>query len=67
MSDLFIPTELRQKRATLFLARRAVLLHGRPREPSPRSTPLHTNYTTARSQIEVPFCTGCAWTTKRCR
>jgi len=38
-----------------------------PRAPSPRSTLVHTNYTTARTQIEVPFYTGCAGTTERSR
>jgi len=37
------------------------------RAPSSRSTPVHTNYTAARTQIEPPFCTGCAGTTERSR
>jgi len=35
-----------------------------PRAPSPQSTPVHTNYKTARTQIEAFFSTGCAGTTK---
>jgi len=36
--------------------------------PSPRSTPIHTNYTTTtRTQIEAPFCISCAGTTERPR
>jgi len=36
-----------------------------PRAPSPRSTPVHTNYKTARTQIEALFCTCCFETTER--
>jgi len=56
------PAELRRKRATLSLARRKMS----PVHPS-RSNPVHTNYVTARTQIEEPFCTGCVGTTKRPR
>jgi len=41
------------------------LPYNEPRTPSPRSTLVHTNYTTARTKIEVPFCTGCAGITER--
>jgi len=54
--------ELRRKRATLSNPP----CNG-PRAPSPQSTPVHTNYTTAWTQIEATFCIGCAGTIERPR
>jgi len=47
-----IPNQFRRKKATLSIACREM-------DPEhlkfPSSTPVHTNYTTARTQIEAPF------------
>jgi len=46
-----ISSELRRNKELVSLARRTVT-----RAPSPRPTPVHTNFATARTQIEEPLC-----------